>query len=131
MNKKESSAKKKQAKILLAEDDKFITRAFRDGFVRQGYNVICSVDGVDTLKKIKKHKPNVILLDLLMPIMDGFDVLKKLQDDKDLSKIPVIVLSNLGDQKDINKAKDLGAKEYLLKANFTLPEVIKIINKYL
>ena len=131
MNKKESSTKNKQAKILLAEDDKFITRAFRDGFIRQGLDVITSVDGVDTLKKIKKHKPNVILLDLLMPVMDGFEVLEKLQKSKVLSKIPVIVLSNLGYQKDVEKAKDLGAKEYLLKANFTLPEVIKIINKYI
>ena len=131
MIKKESTIKKKSAKILLAEDDKFITRAFNDGFIRQGYKVITAVDGIDTLKKIKKHKPNVILLDLLMPIMDGFEVLEKLQKNKVLSKIPVIVLSNLGDQKDIEKAKDLGAKEYLLKANFTLPEVIKIINKYI
>jgi DNA-binding response OmpR family regulator len=123
---------KNQDKILLAEDDKFISRAYKDGLTRAGFNVILAMDGAEAIEKIKTEKPALLLLDLIMPVKNGFDVLEELQDKK-YDKIPVVVLSNLGQDSDIQRAKEFKVSDYLIKSNVTLKEVTdkvkSILNK--
>jgi DNA-binding response OmpR family regulator len=121
---------KKIINILVAEDDKFITRALADGLDRAGFKVFCADDGEEALAAIKARKPDVILLDLVMPKKDGFEVLGELKNDQKLSLIPALVFSNLEDESDIKRALELGAKEYLLKASFTLQDIVEKIKEY-
>ena len=118
-------------KILLAEDDKFISRAYSDGLSRAGFEVILAMDGIEAVELARKEKPDMILLDLIMPRKNGFEVLIELNDEAELKKIPVIILSNLGQESDITKGKEMGAVDYLIKSNFSLKEVIEKIKKYL
>jgi len=118
-------------RILLAEDDKFISRAYKDGLTRAGFEVETAYDGNEALKKIRANKPNLILLDLVMPDKDGFETLEELHLDKKLKKIPVIVLSNLGQDSDVKKGKELGAVDYLIKSDHSMKEVIEKVKFYL
>ena len=91
---------------------------------KEGYAVAVAVDGESALVTAQDAKPDLILLDLLLPGLDGFAVLGKLKAHDDLKKVPVIVFSNLGQKEDIEKAKLLGAEQFLIKANFTLDDVM-------
>jgi len=93
--------------------------------------VITAYDGEEGLKRAKQELPHIILLDLIMPVMDGFDVLEQIKANPDLKHIPVLILSNLGQDSDINKAKELGAVDYLVKANWSLQGVIDKIKSHL
>ena len=123
--------KRKKPIILIAEDDKYIAHAFRDGFLRKGFEVINAYNGKEALEIIKKKIPGIILLDLVMPVKNGLEVLEEIKKDEKVKEIPVIVFSNLEEEESIKKAKELGAVEYLLKANFSMEEVIAKIKKYL
>ncbi len=123
--------KKNKPKILLAEDDKFISLAYQDGFKRAGFEVIVAYDGVDALDKLKSKKPDLILLDVIMPQKNGFEVLEEIKNNPELKNIPVIILSNLGQDTDIQKGRELGAVDYLIKSNFSMNKVIEKIRKYL
>jgi DNA-binding response OmpR family regulator len=111
-------------KILIVEDDKYYRVAYKDGLEDAGFIVDMAEDGQLGLEKIRSDKPDMILLDLLMPEVGGFDVLEELKDDKVLNKIPVIVLSNLGQDSDVEKSKTLGAVDFIIKSNLTMKEVI-------
>lgn len=119
------------AKILLAEDDRFISRAYTDGLERIGFEVATAFDGAEALEKIKTNIPDLVLLDLIMPEKNGFEVLEELRMNKKLEDIYVIILSNLGQSSDIEKAKDLGAVDYLIKTNFSMKEVIEKVKFYI
>jgi two-component system, OmpR family, alkaline phosphatase synthesis response regulator PhoP len=118
-------------KIILAEDDKFISKAYSAGLSGEGFEVIATYDGEEAMKAIKKNKPDLILLDLVMPSKNGFEVLEELKLDKSLGKIPVLILSNLGQESDVEKAKALGAVDYLVKSNFSMKDVIEKVKFYL
>ncbi len=120
------------AKILIVEDDKFL-RDLLSARLRKEKDIEVSVaeDGEEGLKKIKEEKPNLVLLDLIMPGIDGFEVLKKAKEDEEIKNIKIIVLSNLGQEEEIKKALDLGAEDYLIKAHFTLEEILSKIRSYL
>lgn len=118
-------------KILLAEDDKFISIAYRDGLNRAGYEVVYASDGAEAVALAKSEKPDLILLDLIMPVKNGFEALEEIRKDKEFDQTPVIVLSNLGQETDIVKAKELGANDYLIKSNYSLADVAKVIENYL
>lgn len=118
-------------KILLAEDDKYISRAYKDGLERAGFEVLVATDGSEALEKIKKDAPDLILLDLIMPVKNGFEVLEELAMDGGVKKIPVIILSNLGQDSDIKKGKALGAVDYLIKTDYSMKEVIEKAKFYL
>ncbi len=122
---------KNKIKILLAEDDEFISLAYKDGLGRMGFEVVVASDGIEALEKVKKERPDIILLDIIMPRKNGFEVLTELKADPKFKKIPVIVLSNLGQDTDIQKGKELGAVDYLIKSNFSISEVADKIKKYL
>lgn len=116
-------------KILVVEDDSFLSEMYYLKLKNVGYQVETAYDGESALGKIEKIKPDLILLDLRLPKISGFEVLKKIKADKEKQKIPVIVLSNLGEKEDMQNALNLGAVDYLIKAHFTPSEVLeKIVN---
>lgn len=117
-------------KILLIEDDEFIGRAYKDGLTRAGFDVSWASDGQEGLEQIKALKPDLVLLDLVMPVKNGFEVLEELKAQPNL-KVPVIILSNLGQDSDVKKAKVLGAQDYLIKTNVSMKEIIDKVEKYL
>lgn len=104
-------------RILLAEDDRILRRAGEVTLRRQGYTVVVAVDGEDALAKAREHKPDLILLDVIMPKIGGFEVLARLQSDAETRHIPVIMLSNLGQESDVQHAVARGARDYLVKSN--------------
>lgn len=114
-------------KILIIEDDKFLRELISQKLLKEGYDIVEAIDGEEGLKKVKEEKPNLILLDLILPGMDGFAVLAEIKDDVNLAQIPVIILSNLGQREDIEKGLKLGAVDYLIKAHFTPAEIIEKI----
>jgi DNA-binding response OmpR family regulator len=94
---------------------------------KEGYETSEAVDGEEGVKKIKEEKPDLVLLDLILPGIDGFEVLSKMKDSPVSSQIPVIILSNLGQKEDVEKGLKLGAIDYLIKAHFTPGEIIEKI----
>lgn len=112
-------------KILIVEDDKFLRELIVKKLSNEGYDVVEAADGEQGLQKIKDEKPELVLLDLILPGIDGFEVLAQKRDDPFLSAIPVIVLSNLGQKEDVDKGLNLGATDYLIKAHFTPGEIIE------
>jgi len=108
------------ATILLAEDDRILRKAGEATLKKRGYAVIAAVDGEDALAKARAHKPDLILLDVIMPKMQGFEVLANLKNDAGTREIPVIMLSTLQDESDVRKATEGGALDYLVKSNVPL-----------
>lgn len=119
------------AKILLAEDDKFLATAMSDKLTREGFEVLHATNGVQALELAKSGDPDLVLLDLIMPQKTGFEVLAELKLDAKLKKIPVIILSNLGQESDMEKAKSLGAVDYLVKSDVQMKEVVEKIKQVL
>ncbi len=118
-------------KILIVEDDKFLRELIARKLSKMGYDIIQAVDGEKGLESIKENKPDVVLLDLILPGIDGFEVLSRVGKDSELSQIPILVLSNLGQKEDVEKALGLGAVDYLIKAHFTPEEIIEKLNQAL
>ena len=112
-------------KILIVEDDKFLRELITRKLIQENFEVIEAIDGEEGLEKAKETKPNLILLDLILPGVDGFEVLTKLKEDPVLTVIPVIILSNLGQREDVERGLRLGAVDYLVKAHFTPNEIIE------
>ena len=110
--------------ILLVEDDEFISDVYTTKLTREGFEVERAENGEVALRKAREHKPNLILLDLMMPIKDGFQTLKELKLDEMLKDIKVIVLSNLSQPEDTEKVKSLGANDYCVKADTSFQEMI-------
>lgn len=125
------TSNKTRKKILLAEDDKFISRAYQDGLTRAGFAVEVASDGQQALESLKQNKADLVLLDIIMPDKNGFETLEEIKADENLRDIPVIILSNLGQNSDIAEGKRLGAEDYLIKSNFSINEVIEKIEKYI
>ncbi len=121
----------KGKKILVIEDEATLQKALNEVLSEEGYNVVSSLDGLRGLELAKEEIPDLILLDIILPKMDGFEVLKRIKEDDKISKIPVIILTNLSDLNDIQKALDLGATTYLVKADFHIEDVLKKIKKVL
>lgn len=117
------------AKILIIEDDKFLRQLATKKIAKQDFDIVGAVDGETGLEKAEKEKPDLILLDLILPGMGGFEVLSELKDDPELSTIPVVILSNLGQKNEIEKGLQMGAEDYLVKAHFTLDEVVEKIEE--
>jgi len=123
--------KSNEKKVLIIEDDPFIADVYVLKLESEGYDVETAEDGIIGLEKLKKNKYDIILLDILMPNLDGFKVLERIKMNPEVSKIPVVILTNLSQKKDIQKGLDLGATDYIIKTKFTPTEVVKTINKVL
>ncbi len=117
--------------ILIIEDDEFLRSLTAKRLEQDGYVVATAADGESALPKAKESAPALILLDLLLPGLSGFEVLEQIKAEGSLKDLPVIVFSNLGQKEDIEKAKKLGATDFLIKANFTLDDVAEKIKTLL
>ncbi len=117
--------------VLLVEDNDFIRNMYQLKLSKSGLEVVEAGDGVQALEKIKAQKPDVILLDLMMPNMGGLDVLKQLKADGMLPDLPVVVLTNVMDQQSVDDAKKLGARDYIVKTDLTPTQVVEKIQPLL
>jgi len=118
-------------KILIAEDDKFLNEILTGKVSRAGYEVISVSDGEEAFAKIKSEKPDMVFLDLIMPKKTGFEVLEQMKKDGVAVGTPVVVLSNLGQDDDVQKSLQLGAKDYVIKANTSIEDIVAKIQKYI
>ncbi len=118
-------------KILIVDDEEILRKIYSDRLSFEGFSVETAGDGEEALGKIRTAAPNIVLLDILMPKLNGLQVLEQLNSDPNLKKIPIIVLSNVANDENIKKALSLGAKDYLLKTNFSPNEIINKIKNLL
>jgi CheY-like chemotaxis protein len=121
----------KNVKILLVEDDSFLASVYATKFELEGFSVFHAADGEAGLQIAEKLQPDIVLLDILMPKMDGFEALHRLKLDPKLVKIPVIMLTNLGQKEDVERCLKEGAVDYLIKAHFVPGEAVKKVKKVL
>jgi len=112
------------SKILIVEDDLFLANLLSLRFKKEGYEVIQAFSGTEALEKLKSIRPNVILLDIILPQKNGFEVLEAISQNPQTSSIPVIIVSNLGQESDIEKGKMLGAIDYYVKARLSIDELV-------
>lgn len=117
--------------ILVIEDDRFLRKVYESKLPKEGFKILVMPNGKEGLAALKKERPDLVLLDLIMPIMTGFEVLEAVKKDKKLSNIPILVMSNLGQEEDIARAKSLGAVDFLIKSNLSIKEVVEKIKFYL
>ena len=121
-----------KAKVLIVEDDEFLSELISTKLDKEGFDIALAGDGETGYKKIEQFRPDIILLDIMLPGMDGFEVLEKMKThtDETLKTTPVIILSNLGDAEDIQKAMKLGATNYFVKTQHPISEIIEEAQKY-
>jgi DNA-binding response OmpR family regulator len=118
-------------KILIIEDDPFLSEMYAAKFTESGFETEVAIDGKEGLAKVKDIQPNLVLLDIVLPKMDGFEVLKKIKEDRKLKEIPVILLTNLGQKSEVEKGIALGAAEYIIKAHFTPTAIVAKVKRIL
>jgi len=116
-------------KILLIEDEKLMIELLEKKLIQEGYKISVAKDGKEGLDKMNETRPDLILLDIIMPQMGGFEVMEKMNKDTDLKKIPVIVISNSGQPVELDRAKRLGARDWLIKTEFDPQEVVDKVIK--
>lgn len=116
-------------KILFIEDEFTLQKAMEEALRKEGYEVIQALNGKAGLNMVKSEKPDLVLLDIILPKMDGFQVLEQIKRNKETKNIPVIILTNLGDAEDIEKSLSLGATTYLVKSDHSLNEIIEKIKE--
>jgi len=116
-----------KSKVLLVDDTEFYIKTYRIKLLSEGYDVRSATNGIEALKELKTNKPDIILLDLMMPIMDGFKVLQAVKADPSLKSIPVVVFSAKGDVDEVAKAMEAGASDFLVKATTTPNKVVEKI----
>lgn len=116
-------------KVLIAEDDKFLATAYKAKLTKAGFEIRVTSDGQEALQALKEFIPDVIILDLVMPVKDGFAVLEELKKDDKLKLIPVIVASNLGQKEDTEKALSLGAIDFIVKSDLSMDELVNKIKQ--
>jgi DNA-binding response OmpR family regulator len=118
-------------KILIVEDDSFVVEVYSTKLLEMGYEVRVAQNGEEGLKMIDEEKPDLILLDIIMPVMGGVEMLEELRKKNKVKKIPVILLTNVGEKESIQKVRNLGVQDYLIKSHFTPAEVIEKIKAVL
>jgi two-component system, chemotaxis family, response regulator WspR len=114
-------------RILIVEDDSFVAEVYFAKLTEMGYEAILAQNGEEGLENLKKDKIDLILLDILMPIMNGMEMLEEIKKNEDWKNIPVILLTNVGEKESIQKVREMGVKNYLIKSHFTPAEVIEKI----
>jgi len=121
--------KNKTLNILIVEDDVFLADLYKTKFVLEGFKVNVAYDGEKGLEMASKNLPDIILLDLVLPKLSGFEILKAVKSSNKTKEIPVILLTNLSQKSDVEKGLKLGAADYLIKAHFMPSEVVEKIKK--
>jgi len=117
--------------ILLVEDDQFLIEIYTTKFKQAGFSIGKAEDGKECLKKLKEETPDLLLLDIVLPSLNGWEILRKIREDEVLKNIKVVILSNLGEKQEIEKGIKLGAVRYLVKAHYTPSEVVEEVKKIL
>ncbi|MDO8516066.1 MAG: response regulator [bacterium] len=120
-----------QKRIMIVEDDRFLSSILKGRLEKEGFIVMQAFDGESALTQLRENKPNLIILDIIMPKMSGFEFLEALASDPQVAHIPVVVASNLGQESDIQKAKDLGVVDYYVKVQVSVDDLIKMIKNQL
>jgi DNA-binding response OmpR family regulator len=120
-----------QKKILFVEDEPTLQKVAGEVLRQEGFIVKSAMDGEEAVRIVKSDKPDIVLLDLILPKKDGFTVLKEMKENEETKDIPVIILTNLEGTEDIEKALEIGATTYLVKANYELDDVVKKIKDML
>lgn len=118
-------------KVLIAEDDPFLLKVYQAKMAKTGYEFKIAKDGEEVFEILKEFSPDLMLLDIMMPKKDGFEVLKELKGNDKFKHIPVIITSNLGQVEDKEKAKSLGATDYLLKSDVGIQEIVNKVKSIL
>lgn len=118
-------------KILVVEDDSFLAGMYVTKLGLEGFSVDLAGDGKDGLRKVREWKPDLVLLDIILPVMDGFKMLELMKADEDTRQVPVILLTNLGAKGDVERGLGLGAADYLIKAHFMPSEVVEKVKRLL
>jgi len=118
-------------KILLIEDEELIIRLLEKKLTNIGYEVVLAMNGEEGLNKMKNEKPDLILLDIVMPRKGGFEVIEEMRRDPSLATIPVIIISNSGQPLELERAKELGVVDWLVKTEFDPKEVVEKVQKYI
>lgn len=116
-------------KILLVEDDTVILRILSERLRKEGYDIFVAEDGEEGLEKVKSLKPDLILLDLILPKLDGISLLKKIKKDESISNIPILILTNLRSDETIEESTKLGVSDYLVKVNYTPDELVSKVKE--
>lgn len=111
-------------KILVIEDDHFLSSLIKARLEKDGFNVLQSFDGEEAIQQLKQDRPDLVILDLIMPKVTGFEVLQMISITPGLDKVPVVILSNLAQDSDIEKARQLGAREYFVKVKISIDDLI-------
>lgn len=114
-------------KVMIIEDDDFLRSLVVTKLQKENFTVATNADGSNALESIRSEKPDIVLLDLMLPAISGFDILKDVRNDGEMKDTKVIIFSNLGDEEDIKKGDELGVTDYLVKSNFTLDELVEKI----
>ncbi len=123
--------KNKKTKVLIIEDDSYISDMYKIKFESENFETIVASNGIEGIKFLEKVVPDIILLDIVMPKVDGFSVLKTIKKNSKLDKVPVILLTNLSQKENIERGFELGANSYIIKAHFTPSEVVEKIKEIL
>jgi len=118
-------------KILIVEDDVFIRDIYQVKFSQEGFEVTVAEDGVKALEKLENYIPDIILLDIIMPYMNGMEVLKKIRGNDALKNIPIILLTNISEKESVTEGIEYGVSDYLIKSHFTPSEVVHKVNALL
>ena len=113
------------AKILIIEDDPSISKVISTRLARENYEILVASDGEEGLRRIKEEKPNLVILDLMLPKIDGFAILQDAKATPETQHIPIIILSNLGQTKDIDEGMKLGAVDFLIKTDFSINQIVE------
>jgi DNA-binding response OmpR family regulator len=121
----------KKRDIMLIEDDGFISGMYQTKLSMLGFEVRVAVDGLTGWEELQKKRPDLLLLDIVLPKKDGFEILSDIRKHPDLKDLPVIVLTNLGQKSDVERGLELGADDYVIKAHFTPTEVVEKIERIL
>ncbi len=121
----------KKQTIMIVEDDSFVMDIYKTKLSQEGFSVVEAENGMEALKKLKNIKPDMLLLDIVMPYMDGLEVLKKIKENKNTKNIPIILLTNLSQKEEVDKGMKLGAMDYLIKSHFTPSEVLEKVKSCL
>jgi len=117
--------------VLIVEDDNFVAEVYSTKLLEMGHEVQIAQNGEEGLVLIEKSKPDLVLLDILMPVMGGIELLEELKKKVEWKNIPIILLTNVGEKESIQKARNLGVQDYLIKSHFTPAEVIEKIESIL
>jgi len=123
--------KEEKGNILFVEDDPFLVDIYSTALRKEGFNVEIAKNGNECLSKLQKEKPDLLLLDIVLPQMNGWEVLRKIKEDEQLKDLKIIILSNLGEKEEVEKGFALGVKMYLIKSHYTPKQVVEKIKKVL